>query len=119
MQERITILISDETTDPDDVVGFIKNFLSNHHPSIKTFLNNFWYHKKATVGEMAIDRESIRFVDQVHGTFTVRYSISFYFACDQVTVDKKETMELTFEIAPDFTSVSIEGELEPERSDEL
>jgi hypothetical protein len=47
--------------------------------------------------------------------FMVKYTVSYFFACDDITKNNPETMTCTFDVDLGRHAVTITGEKEPER----
>jgi hypothetical protein len=120
MQESITLNIS-----PDVVAAVISNdadkeqriveLMTKHMSELQAMIESYWFAKKANVLNLAVVPESIRFTTAVSGMFVAKYTVSYFFACDDITTNNTETMTCTFEVDLGRHAINIVGELQPER----
>jgi hypothetical protein len=120
MQENIILNIS-----PDVVASIINNdaykeqhiadLITKHMPELQAMVESYWFSKKANVLNLALPPDSIRFTTAVSGMFVAKYTVSYFFACDDITTNNTEAMTCTFEIDLGRHMVTITGEMQPER----
>lgn len=117
-----TVIISLEGTIGQSIlrnrVGLLF-FLKQHNESLRELLRNHWYRKRGSILTASVDEDSIYFSNQHTGFFTIKYQLSFTFACEDITHIHDERMKITFSLSDDLTTLSLQSEPEPERVDEL
>jgi hypothetical protein len=86
-----------------------------HLADVQTMIESYWFAKKANVQNLSLPPGSIRFTTAVSGMFIVKYTVSYFFACDDITKNNQETMTCTFDVDLGRHAVTITGEKEPER----
>jgi len=89
-----------------------------HQVMLQKMVDAYWYTDKGKVERLQVDEKSLRFTSATEGMFLVRYRVSFFFACDDVTTDTAETMWCTFAVDLENDSVIVLGEEQFERSPE-
>ncbi len=120
MQETITLNISTEVV--ASVVGNdadkeqrIAELITKHLPELQAMIESYWFAKKANVQNLAVPHDSVRFTTAVSGMFVAKYTVSYFFACDDITTNNAETMTCTFDVDLGRHAITIAGELQPER----
>ena len=78
-------------------------------------VESYWFAKKANVQNLAVPHDSFLFTTAVSGIFVAKYTLSYFFACDDITTNNAETMTCTFDVDLGRHAITIAGELQPER----
>jgi hypothetical protein len=94
-------------------------FLMGNVLELKSMLDGHWFLKKGSVIDPEVVSDSIRWTDNVTGTFKTEYRVSFFFACDGITQEKKENMMFDFRVDADYTGITLQLDTRYERVDEL
>jgi hypothetical protein len=120
MQENITLNTSQDVVasvinNDADKEQRIADLITKHMPELKAMIESYWFAKKANVLNVAVVPESIRFTTAVSGMFVAKYTVSYFFACDDITTNNTEAMTCTFEVDLGRHAITITGELQPER----
>lgn len=121
MQENVTLNITSDVVaavinNTADKEQYIVDFLTKHQASLQAMIESYWFTKKANVLNLSLLSESIRFTTAVSGMFIVKYTVSYFFACDDITTNNQETMTCTFDVDLGRHALTITGEKEPERT---
>ena len=121
MQETITLNIS-----TDVVASVINNdmdkeqrvveLITKHLPQLQAMIGSYWFSQKANVLNVSVPSDTIRFTTAVSGMFVAKYTVSYFFACDDITTNNTETMTCTFDIDLGRHAIVITGEMQPERT---
>lgn len=120
MQETITLNIA------QDVVASVINneadkeqrmvdLITRHMAELQAMIESYWFTRKASVLNVAVSHDSVRFTTAVSGMFVAKYTVSYFFACDDITTNNTEAMTCTFGIDLSRHVVTITGEMQPER----
>jgi hypothetical protein len=110
MQEQITLRDAPAQADEKQLTEFFRQ----HTAALEKLAGDYWYTRKGTVSALEIERP-VTFSGAMAGIFRVRYHVSFFFTCDDVTTRRAEYMDLTFTVDPDGGKLYVTGESEPER----
>jgi hypothetical protein len=120
MQESITLKTTESLSavahQEDGRTLAVTEFLHQHQSALQSMVEVYWFSKKGSVVDLAIDDASIRFQTAANGIFVVKYKVSYFFACDDITTDNWENMVCSFHIDLDNQTVMIAGENQPERT---
>jgi hypothetical protein len=115
MQENITLNISTDVVasvinNDTDKEQRIIELVTDHLPQLQAMIESYWFAKKANVLNVSVPADSIRFATAVSG-----YTVSYFFACDDITTNNAESMTCTFDVDLGRHAMTITGELLPER----
>lgn len=120
MQENVTLNITSEVVaavinNEADKEQRIVDFIMKHQADLQAMIASYWFTRKANVLNVSVPGDGIRFTTAVSGMFVVKYTVSYFFACDDITTNKQETMTCTFDVDLGRHAITITGEKEPER----
>jgi hypothetical protein len=120
MQETITLNISTDVVasvinNEADKEQRITELVMKHLSQLRTMIESYWFAKKANVLDISVPPDTVRFTTAVSGMFVAKYTVSYFFACDDITTNNAETMTCTFDVDLGRHAIAITGEMQPER----
>lgn len=121
MQENIALNMTEDVmaavinNDADKAQRIVDSIML-HREGLQAMIESYWFAKKANVLNLSLSPGSIRFTTAVSGMFIVKYTVSYFFACDDVTINNQEAMTCTFDADLSRHVLTITGEKEPERT---
>jgi len=121
MQEHVQLKLTDElsaavTSQDAARTQELRAFLYAHLTSVQKMVEGYWYARKGKVERLQVEESSLHFNTSSDGVFLVRYHVSFFFACDDITADTAETMWCTFSLDLKSGMAVLQGENQSERS---
>lgn len=94
--------------------NFIRLILEKNKKELGIFLS-YYYKREGAVAENVILDGSIDFISKFTGKFTVEFDLVHFNACLNIHDQKKEKMDLNFEIKQENSSLQLKGPYWPER----
>lgn len=94
--------------------NFIRSILEDNKKELGIFLS-YYYKREGAVAENVIMEGSIDFITTLTGKFTVVFDLVHFNACLNIHEQKKEKMDLDFEIKREKSILHLKGPYWPER----